>query len=179
MADYRDLRFRELAIVLAADLDAALAELLYNRLIGDDNELIELLGANEDGRAVGGSFGARIQLARAVGILRVNEAQTLRILKKIRNLVAHRVKISYSSQQIQMSMEQLHANLMTFSFDDGATIAEYIIKKWTGKKSHAKVTNLAFGRRVLIGSALTLQLAFLDMLGTIKRIEIVETANKI
>ena len=62
-AAYKDLPPRELAIVAAAVLDSALAEILALRLKSVDKEVESFLGLNGDGRAHVASFGARIQLA--------------------------------------------------------------------------------------------------------------------
>jgi hypothetical protein len=97
---YRELQPRELAIVSAAVLDAALVELLSLRLSGPQNEIEEFLGVNGDGRAPAGSFGARIQLAVLVGLLTENDAALLRIVKQIRNLFAHRVIVDFLTPQV-------------------------------------------------------------------------------
>ena len=55
-SEYRSLPPRELAIVSAAVLDVALAELLSLRLNGQSNEIEEFLGLNADGRAPGRPF---------------------------------------------------------------------------------------------------------------------------
>jgi len=70
-SEYRSLSSRELAIVSAAVLDVALAELLSLRLANQENEVEEFLGVNGDGRAPAGSFGARIQLGLLVDLLTV------------------------------------------------------------------------------------------------------------
>ena len=61
-SEYRTLPPRELAIVSAAVLDVALAELLALRLSGEDREIEAFLGLNGDGRAPVATFGGRIQL---------------------------------------------------------------------------------------------------------------------
>ena len=55
-SEYMSLPPRELAIVSAAVLDVALAELLSLRLKGQSNEIEEFLGLNADDRAPAGSF---------------------------------------------------------------------------------------------------------------------------
>ena len=60
---YQNLPHKELVIVCAAVADVALVELISLRLRNDNKEIEEFIGANGDGRAPVGSFGAKIQLA--------------------------------------------------------------------------------------------------------------------
>src|SRR5688572_9441745 len=90
--EYKGLPSRELVIVACAVLDVALAAVLEKRLNGPPKEIAEFLGADLDGRAPLASFGARIQLARLLGIIRDEHVATLRALKNLRNVMAHRVK---------------------------------------------------------------------------------------
>jgi len=99
-SEYRSLPSRELAIVSAAVLDVALAELLSLRLNGQSNEIEEFLGLNADGRAPAGSFGARIQLGILVGLLTQSDAAILRRIKDLRNAFAHRVRVDFLSPQV-------------------------------------------------------------------------------
>lgn len=107
-AEYRALPPRELAIVAAAVLDVALAELLSLRLMPIGNEAEEFLGINGDGRAPAGSFGARIQLALLVGLLTPEDATILRTIKELRNLFAHRVRLTFLSPQVLKVTTKLH-----------------------------------------------------------------------
>ncbi|MGZ3236382.1 MAG: hypothetical protein ACXWIN_00225 [Burkholderiaceae bacterium] len=108
-AEYRGLTPRELAIVTAAVLDVALAELLALRLANHEKEVEEFLGLNGDGRAPAGSFGARIQLGLLVGLLTQEDAAALRIIKEIRNLFAHRVRIDFLSPPVLKATTKLQA----------------------------------------------------------------------
>ena len=99
-SEYRDLRPRELAIVVAAVLDSALAELLYLRLRHKKNEAESFLGLSGDARAPAGSFGARIQLGLLLGILTSRDAKIPRTIKAIRNSFAHRVNVDFLSPEI-------------------------------------------------------------------------------
>src|SRR5687768_433997 len=94
-SEYRTLSPRELAIVAAAVLDVALAELLVLRLSPYDKEAQEFLGLNGDGRAPTGTFGSRIQLGLLIGLLTPEDASILRVIKELRNLFAHRVDVSF------------------------------------------------------------------------------------
>src|SRR5688572_27025470 len=88
---YGSLSARDLVIVACATLDVALAELLAQRLIDDPPEAENFLGADEDGRAPAGAFGARIQLAYLTGVISKPAVVSLRALKSLRNMMAHRV----------------------------------------------------------------------------------------
>ena len=98
--EYRKLPPRELAIVAAAVLDSALAEILTLRLMKNDKEIESFLGLNEDGRAPVASFGARIQLGLLLDILSSQDAAILRTIKGIRNVFAHRVNVDFLSPSI-------------------------------------------------------------------------------
>jgi hypothetical protein len=91
--EYRALPERELVIVSAAVLDAALVELLSLRLLDLPKEVEAFLGVDGDGRAPIASFGARIQLALLLGIITSEDAAVLRQIKALRNLFAHRARI--------------------------------------------------------------------------------------
>lgn len=108
-AEYRSLPPRELAIVSAAVLDVAIAELLALRLADQAKEVEEFLGVNGDGRAPVGSFGARIQLGVLVGLLTPDDAAILRTIKELRNLFAHRVRIDFLSPSVLKTTTKLHA----------------------------------------------------------------------
>ncbi|MDQ3045601.1 MAG: hypothetical protein M3R06_10710 [Chloroflexota bacterium] len=100
LVDYGNLPLRESVILTSAIFDTALAELIQRRLTGPTSEIIEFLGADEDGRAPCGSFGSRIQMARLLGILVDEDVELLRRLKKLRNIAAHRVKLAVSEQKV-------------------------------------------------------------------------------
>ena len=108
-SEYRSLPPRELAVVSAAVLDAALAELLTLRLMDESKEIEDFLGLNGDGRAPVASFGARIQLGLLLGVLTPNDAAILRTIKEIRNQFAHRVKIDFLSPPILKATTKLHS----------------------------------------------------------------------
>lgn len=107
-AEYRSLPPRELAIVSAAVLDVALAELLSLRMVGQIKEAEEFLGLNGDGRAPAGSFGARIQLGLLVGLLTPEDAAILRVIKELRNLFAHRVRVDFLEPSVLKATTKLH-----------------------------------------------------------------------
>lgn len=107
--EYRDLPPRELAIVSVAVLDVALAELLTLRLADHEKEVEEFLGLDGDGRAPAGSFGSRIQLGLLVGLLTPEDAALLRAMKQLRNLFAHRVRVTFLSPAVLKVTTKLHA----------------------------------------------------------------------
>jgi hypothetical protein len=98
--EYRLLPDRELSIVAAAVLDSALAELLFLRLTGPEEERHALLGLNGDGRAPCGSFGARIQLAIVLDLISKDDASILRSMKNLRNRFAHEVNAKFTSSTV-------------------------------------------------------------------------------
>ena len=105
---YDNLTPRELVVVAIAVLDAALLELLEQRLIDDPKEAESFLGANGDGRAPAGSFGARIQMAYLSGLITEHDMRMLRCLKSLRNLFAHRVNVDFVSPIIVKELKKLH-----------------------------------------------------------------------
>ena len=108
-AEYRSLPPRELAIVSAAVLDLALAELLSLRMSDQSKEAEDFLGLNGDGRAPAGSFGARIQLGLLVGLLTPEDAAILRAIKELRNIFAHRVRVDFLTPSVLKATTKLHA----------------------------------------------------------------------
>lgn len=112
-ATYRLLPDRELAIIAAASLDLALAELISKRLMNYPKECEMFLGANEDGFAPVGSFGSRIQLALLLGIISPDDCAQLRTVKSIRNKFAHRVNVDFTSPTLRPLLNALHDRMIT------------------------------------------------------------------
>lgn len=106
--EYRSLPRRELAVVVGAVLDSALAELLSKRLTGQNSEIHSFLGVNGDGRAPCGSFGARIQLALLTSVITEGDAAVLRTIKNIRNQFAHQVNADFNSESVLPLVTKLH-----------------------------------------------------------------------
>jgi hypothetical protein len=105
---YDSLSFREMVIVGVAAIDVALAELLAMRLLDDPPEAYDFLGADGDGRAPAGSFGARIQLAYLLGLIAKPSISILRALKAVRNAMAHRIQASV----VGSTLDALRAAMM-------------------------------------------------------------------
>lgn len=101
------LNLREFVIVAACTLDVALAELIAARLCGPEQEIVDFLGADGDGRAPGGSFGSRIQLARLLGLIDGTDAKILRSIKEVRNTMAHRLSSSASDERVSRLAQRL------------------------------------------------------------------------
>jgi hypothetical protein len=105
--EYSNLPSRELVIVCAAVVDVALAELISLRLRNDNKEIEEFIGANGDGRAPIGSFGAKIQLAYLLNIITKSDAEILRTIKNLRNIFAHRVKVDFKVAIVIKQLKKL------------------------------------------------------------------------
>ncbi len=127
--EYRLLPDRELSIVAAAVLDAAIAELLFLRLRGPEIERHAFLGLDGDGRAPCGSFGARIQMAVLLDLITKDDATILRAIKNLRNKFAHEVNATFLSVSViptvialydtfaSMSRRLVEGDFMNGSFD--------------------------------------------------------------
>jgi hypothetical protein len=105
--EYCNLPSRELVIVCAAVVDVTLAELISLRLRNDNKEIEEFIGANGDGRAPIGSFGAKIQLAYLLNIITKSDAEILRTIKNLRNIFAHRVKVDFKDAIVVKQLNKL------------------------------------------------------------------------
>lgn len=106
-AEYDGLPARELVIVSAAVLDAALVELLSLRVLDLPKEMEPFVGVDGDGRALVGSFGARIQLAVLVGVLVPEDAAVLRQIKSLRNVFAHRARVDFLHPSVVKITQEL------------------------------------------------------------------------
>ena len=91
-------------------------------------------GLDEDGRAPGGTFGARIQLGVLIGIITQKDASILRIIKNIRNQFAHRVVVDFQSKNV---MKLLKALLAQFTED-----TEHLFPKGSQSDIRANLTSL-------------------------------------
>jgi len=107
---YAKLTPREFVVVACSTLDAGVAEVIALRLRDDPKEVEDLLGADGDGRAPVGSFGARIQLAYLLGLLNKTQAQGFRALKNLRNVMAHRVMVDLTCSDAQRCLEPIRAH---------------------------------------------------------------------
>ncbi len=131
---YSTLSDRELAIVAAGVLDLALAELIANRLINIPKECEAFLGLDESGDAPAGNSGARIQLALLLGIIRIEDARILRVIKNIRNRFAHRVNVDF----LHPTVRPLIRNLYTLWYDR----SEFILRSAPQSARDAQIRGL-------------------------------------
>jgi hypothetical protein len=137
------LKPRELVIVGAATVDLGLAHLLSKRLNGSPSLINDFLGADEDGRAPAGSFGARIDLARLTGVIGDWGHKLLRELKGLRNLMAHRVKMDFAHPKAQARLvafltlwhDHLKAYIKDNPNDERAIGLEEYAKDWLTRPS--------------------------------------------
>jgi hypothetical protein len=109
-SEYRLLPRRKLAIVAAAVIDSALAQLLHMRLKDDAKECEDFLGVSGDSRAPCASFGARIQMAYLIGLITKDDVVILRLIKNIRNAFAHRVRADFNSKDVLPLISSLNAH---------------------------------------------------------------------
>jgi hypothetical protein len=149
---YRDLHRRELAIVAAASLDVALAELISKRLTDYPKECESFLGADGDGRAPAGSFGARIQLALLLGIITSDNCAQPRIIKSIRNKFAHRVSVDFCSASVKPLVYALYDKMVarTRSLREGGYLPARVSENDFDMKPHFEITPEAGAGLLLI-----------------------------
>jgi hypothetical protein len=101
------LGFREIVLLCSAEIDLGLAQLISHKLCDDETEMVTFLGANEDGRAPAGSFGARAQLAYLLGLIDKPTLELIRIIKKLRNGFAHKVNWDWETAAVQRLIFEL------------------------------------------------------------------------
>jgi hypothetical protein len=103
---------RDLVITAVSRLDVAITELLRLRLVDDEEAQEGFLGIYEEGGTPAGSFGARISLAYLVGVLPKHTLPELHSMRKLRNLMAHRVNASLLEQRAQNELNVLRKALL-------------------------------------------------------------------
>jgi hypothetical protein len=116
---------RACAIVGGAYLDDLLGELLELYLVENADASPDLLDS-ENGNAPLGTFGARILIAYAVGLLPKNLTAALRKIKKIRNKFAHDLTLSFNEPSITKLCEGL-SSLTTDPFNSERTPKQVFI----------------------------------------------------
>ncbi len=176
-AEYREFAPRELVIVAAALIDAALAELIAKRLRDFEAESESFLGVNGDGRAPAASLGARIQLALLLGIITIEDARILRALKNLRNTFAHRVKASFveepalgQSRALLSSWRSLALRLMETGALSGSEASLSEIEKYLEVHSDA-------GEGLVLAVLSTYQAYFHLLEPLVRRINLVRRLN--
>lgn len=92
---------RATAILGAAYLDEMVCDLISSFMI-DDKGFINKSILGRSVTAIIDSFGKRVALAYALGLLRESEKKDLDLIRKIRNLFAHGIKnLSFEAEQIK------------------------------------------------------------------------------
>ena len=92
---------RGAALVAAALLDLNLEDLLRAFLIDDPAEVEYLLGASLQ------SYGARIRIAYALGLLSDDEANDLRVIQSVRNYFAHNLHVTFEADSVKQQLRRL------------------------------------------------------------------------
>lgn len=176
-SEYKNLSDRELAIVGGACIDLALAELISKRFVDIPNEYESFLGLNEDGRAPSGSFGARIQLALLLGLIREGDAEALRLIKKIRNRFSHRINTSFADPVVfkdSMTLLEVGSRKDMFNWKDGARYDPATLKKTREVlEQHPSATSAVFRSIFLM-----YQHYFQQLSGHVERIQRVRLKEK-
>lgn len=107
---------RACAIVGVAYLDDLLGQVLENYLLENTSAYHDLINP-ENINAPLSSFGARITAAYGTGLLSEVDLEVMRILKKIRNLFAHNIKLSFRDDKVISRCNRLE-ELLNSSFED-------------------------------------------------------------
>ena len=94
---------RELIIVVGAEIDAAIGELISKRLRGEAKVVEKFLNGPL------GNFGNRIDLALMLGLIDGMDAKALHALQELRNVAAHHVEMKVGDPSFQMLENQLNA----------------------------------------------------------------------
>jgi hypothetical protein len=92
---------REVIIVVAAEIDAALGEVIAKRLTGPEKEVQRFVNGPL------GNFGPRIDLAWMLGLLDPMDAKALHALQDLRNAAAHHVEIKVGDANFEELEKQL------------------------------------------------------------------------
>ena len=92
---------RGAALVAAALLDLNLEDLLRTYLIDDPDEVEYLLGTGLQ------SFGARIRMCYALGLVSDDEANDLRVIQSVRNYFAHNLHVTFEAEGVKQQLKRL------------------------------------------------------------------------
>lgn len=92
---------RGAALVAAAMLDLNLEDLLRACLIDDPAEVEYLLGTSIQ------SYGSRIRLSYALGLISEDESNDLHIVKTVRNYFAHNLHVTFEAAEVKSQVAQL------------------------------------------------------------------------
>ena len=112
---------RAAAVLSAAYLDELLKQLLLASFVDNSRTVTDLLGPN----AALGSFGGRVNLAYALGLITKAEAGDLNLLRRIRNDFAHHLHgLSFNTRRIADRCANFQCNEERFAAIPGLR-AEY------------------------------------------------------
>ena len=92
---------RGAALVAAALLDLNLEDLLRAFLIDDPSEVEYLLGTGLQ------SFGARIRVCYALGLISDDESNDLRVIQSVRNYFAHNLHVTFEADSVKQQLRRL------------------------------------------------------------------------
>lgn len=92
---------RASALVAAALLDKNLEELLAAFMIDDRREVEYLLGSGLK------SFGARIRICYALGLISDEEVDDMHVVKSVRNYFAHNLHVDFDDDNVQRNLAKL------------------------------------------------------------------------
>jgi len=92
---------RGAALVAAALLDLNLEDLLRTFMIDDPSEVEYLLGSGLQ------SYGARIRIAYALGLVSDDEANDLRVIQSVRNYFAHNLHVTFEAEVVKLQLKRL------------------------------------------------------------------------
>ena len=92
---------RGAALVAAALLDLNLEDLLRAYLVDDREEVEYLLGTGLQ------SYGARIRISYALGLISADESNDLRIIQTVRNYFAHNLHVTFEAPEVKSHLAHL------------------------------------------------------------------------
>lgn len=147
---YSHLPPRELALVAAASLDAALVQILERSLHGPRSSVEGLLGIGANGPCK--SFAARIQLAVAVEAIPPGLGLWLDGIRDVRNPFAHRAQVTFTDDDVRKSLRRL----LTSMCGPGGGVALTNRKAWDDLCERAE-TDAKVGQKLFEFAFVTIQ----------------------
>jgi len=110
---------RGCVIVGAAYLDALIGQVLELYLLENNDAKNDLIHSKNTSAPLG-SFGSRLTMSYAIGLIDKDDLDILRTIKKIRNKFAHDLDISFDSQSIDSLCDtlKLRATEVKYSNDN-------------------------------------------------------------
>lgn len=166
---FKTLTDRELAIVGAATIDVAVAHLIECRLVDHPKDIQKFLGLEGGTNAPAGSFGARIQLAKLIGIFTPKEITAIDAVRKIRNHLAHRVNASLHDSEIKSAIVPL-SEWLRVMLNGSAPEHKTLLDAWFKKLAADKV---AYERSILQHSLVGFKSIFENKKNIITRIRMI------